>query len=78
VLCAFPAENPFILYENPQQIRLLKIVPPILVFMAKSPMLEKFHLSHLHGIVTGAAPLGSDVCEELRRRLPNLQFILQG
>ncbi|KAF7631047.1 hypothetical protein Mgra_00008698 [Meloidogyne graminicola] len=60
------------------KIRLLKTVPPILVFLAKNPIVSNYDLSSLHVIFSGAAPAGSDLCEEVMYRLPNIQHICQG
>jgi 4-coumarate--CoA ligase len=60
------------------QIRVLKIVPPILLFLAKSPIVSEFDLTSVHIIFSGAAPAGADLCEELKRRHPTIQHIAQG
>uniref|UniRef100_A0A183BM59 4-coumarate--CoA ligase n=1 Tax=Globodera pallida TaxID=36090 RepID=A0A183BM59_GLOPA len=60
------------------RIRLLILVPPILVFMAKNAKIDNYDFSHVNVIFSGAAPAGADLCEELKRRFPNLQHICQG
>jgi acyl-CoA synthetase (AMP-forming)/AMP-acid ligase II len=57
---------------------MLKAVPPIVLFLAKSPIVEKYDLSSLLVISSGAAPLGSEICEEVKKRLPNVRYIIQG
>ena len=54
------------------------MVPPILVFLAKHPIVEKFDLSSVNRISCGAAPLGKDAIMALKRRLPKLEAITQG
>lgn len=54
------------------------LVPPILVFLAKHPIVAKYDLSSLTFILCGAAPAGADLCEELKKRLPNVKYIAQG
>ena len=54
------------------------MVPPILVFLAKSSKLDQYDFSYLRLIVTGAAPVGEDLCEELHRRFPQLEHVVQG
>lgn len=54
------------------------LVPPILVFLAKHPIVDRYDLSSLIYLQSGAAPLGEEVCEEVRRRLPNVRHICQG
>uniref|UniRef100_A0A914CFB3 Uncharacterized protein n=1 Tax=Acrobeloides nanus TaxID=290746 RepID=A0A914CFB3_9BILA len=50
----------------------------MLVFLAKHPLIDKYDLSSVEIIFTGAAPAGSDLIEEVKRRLPNLKFVVQG
>jgi acyl-CoA synthetase (AMP-forming)/AMP-acid ligase II len=60
------------------RIRLLKAVPPMVLFLAKSPLVDKYDLSSVILISSGAAPLGSDLCEEVQKRLPSVKFVVQG
>ncbi|KAL3089193.1 hypothetical protein niasHT_021137 [Heterodera trifolii] len=71
-------QNSFCRVVEQYRIRLLLLVPPILVFLAKSPLVANFDLSHVRAILSGAAPAGADLCEELKHRFPNLQHICQG
>lgn len=57
---------------------MLKAVPPMVLFLAKSPIVDKYDLTSLIVISSGAAPLGSEVCEEVKKRLPRLKYIVQG
>ena len=59
-------------------MKMIYIVPPVLVFLAKHPMVEKYDLSSLEAVFVGAAPCGKDISEELMQRLPNIKFLLQG
>ena len=45
------------------------VVPPIVVALAKHPLVDNFDLSSLEGIFSGAAPLGSDVENLVTERL---------
>jgi acyl-CoA synthetase (AMP-forming)/AMP-acid ligase II len=45
------------------------IVPPIILALAKHPLIDQFDLSSLKTIISGAAPLGGDVQEACARRL---------
>lgn len=58
--------------------RVLLLVPPIMIFLAKSPIARKYDLSSLLLTVSGAAPAGKELCEELQHRLPNLKAVAQG
>lgn len=51
------------------KITLAHIVPPIILGLAKSPLVDKYDLSSLRVIFSGAAPLGRDVEDEVRKRL---------
>ena len=45
------------------------LVPPILVALAKHPMVDDVDLSALVRVVSGAAPLGDELAEAVRQRL---------
>ena len=53
------------------------VVPPLVVFMAKSPLLDQYDLSSLRWIITGAAPLGQDILEAVAMRL-GTKHVIQG
>jgi 4-coumarate--CoA ligase len=48
------------------------LVPPIMLFLGKHPMVDQYDLSSLKTIISAAAPLGLDVEEAVKRRLPGL------
>lgn len=52
--------------HKPQRAHL---VPPIIVGLAKSPLVDKYDLSSLQMIISAAAPLGSDIEEAVVKRL---------
>ncbi|GMR44957.1 hypothetical protein PMAYCL1PPCAC_15152 [Pristionchus mayeri] len=60
------------------KISQLMLVPPILVFLAKHPICSKFDLSSIKSIASGAAPAGKDICDEVMKRYPHIEFIEQG
>ena len=45
------------------------VVPPIVLAMAKHPLVEKYDLSHLRMLFSGAAPLGEGVAGAAAARL---------
>ncbi|KAI9103184.1 hypothetical protein DFS34DRAFT_646574 [Phlyctochytrium arcticum] len=45
------------------------VAPPIIVALAKHPIVEKFNLTYLRGIMSGAAPLGADISLDVMKRL---------
>ena len=48
----------------------LWVVPPIVLAMAKQRVVEKYDLSSLRRIGSGAAPLGKELMEECAKRFP--------
>ncbi|KAL2915984.1 hypothetical protein HK105_204408 [Polyrhizophydium stewartii] len=45
------------------------IVPPIILALAKAPIVSKYNLKSLRALVSGAAPLGSELADEAAKRL---------
>jgi acyl-CoA synthetase (AMP-forming)/AMP-acid ligase II len=45
------------------------LVPPILLGLAKHPLVDKYDLSSLEGIMSGAAPLGGELAQAVEERL---------
>ena len=45
------------------------VVPPILVFLAKHPVVDKFDVSSLRELTSGAAPLGDELASAVAARL---------
>jgi acyl-CoA synthetase (AMP-forming)/AMP-acid ligase II len=45
------------------------VVPPVVLAMAKHPIVDNFDLSSLRTLLSGAAPLGKDVTESLTNRI---------
>ncbi|KAI6230537.1 4-coumarate--CoA ligase 3 [Aphelenchoides fujianensis] len=60
------------------RIRLVFMVPPMILLLAKSPIVRDYDLSSVAFIQTGAAPLGHETIEMVKSRLPNLRQIGQG
>jgi len=52
-----------------QKVTQAFLVPPIILALAKHPMVDRFDLSALRRVVSGAAPLGSDLAEEAAARI---------
>ncbi|KAL7043366.1 hypothetical protein ACKWTF_001472 [Chironomus riparius] len=55
----------------------LHIPPPIIIFLAKTPLFNKYDLSSLKIIVCGAAPLSREVEDQVRERFNNEIFVMQ-
>uniref|UniRef100_A0A182QGS8 Luciferin 4-monooxygenase n=1 Tax=Anopheles farauti TaxID=69004 RepID=A0A182QGS8_9DIPT len=56
----------------------LLTVPPIVLFLAKHPLVDSYDLSSVHTVICGAAPLARETEELLRRRLPQVRHVRQG
>lgn len=53
------------------------LVPPLFVFLAKSPLIDSYDISSLVVLACGAAPLAKDIADAVRSRL-NVFAIRQG
>lgn len=53
------------------------VVPPLLVFLAKHPLVSKYDLSSLKEVMCGAAPLSKDIHVAVKDRI-GLKIIKQG
>ena len=51
------------------RITYANVVPPIVLALAKHPMIDQFDLSSLRSVFSGAAPLGADLAGACARRL---------
>jgi acyl-CoA synthetase (AMP-forming)/AMP-acid ligase II len=51
------------------RITYANVVPPIVLALAKSPLVDKYDLHHLQTVFSGAAPLGEHVAAEASARL---------
>ncbi|KAI8084129.1 uncharacterized protein B0P05DRAFT_536257 [Gilbertella persicaria] len=60
-----------------QKITFTCLVPPIILLLAKHPIINQYDLSSLQLVICGAAPLGADLSQQVKKRLPNL-VIKQG
>ena len=59
------------------QTDIVNVVPPLMLFLAKHPMVDNYDLSCIRQITTGAAPLGGDLVDAARARL-KCEVIRQG
>ena len=60
------------------QVTNAPIVPPIILFLAKHPMVDKFDLTSVEEVTSGAAPMGKGLEEALIERMPKLKCVRQG
>ncbi|KAF2888705.1 hypothetical protein ILUMI_17468, partial [Ignelater luminosus] len=54
--------------------RLLFLVPPILVFLAKSPLVNYYDITSVKDIIVGGAPIASQLHVDATERMPNLSI----
>ncbi|GAA5928472.1 acyl--CoA ligase [Sporobolomyces koalae] len=54
---------------------ILMLVPPIALALARDPIAQKYDLSSLRLVISGAAPLGAELEKELANRLPKCDVI---
>lgn len=59
------------------QVTNLPTVPPILVFLAKSPLVDQYDLSSLVDIRCAAAPVGKSTLEEVREIRNSIFFFFR-
>ncbi|WOL16650.1 putative 4-coumarate--CoA ligase 2 [Canna indica] len=52
------------------RVSVAAVVPPLVLALAKNPVVEKYDLSTIRIILSGAAPLGKELEEALRSRVP--------
>ncbi|KAG6655480.1 4-coumarate--CoA ligase 2 [Carya illinoinensis] len=56
------------------RISVVAVVPPLVLALAKNPIVEKFDLSSIRVVLSGAAPLGKELEEALQSRIPQAVF----
>ncbi|KAJ8752454.1 hypothetical protein K2173_004742 [Erythroxylum novogranatense] len=56
------------------KVSVAAVVPPLVLALAKNPMVEKFDLSSIRLVLSGAAPLGKELEEALHNRIPQANF----
>lgn len=60
-----------------EKITFTCLVPPIILLLAKHPLIDKYDLSSLRLVICGAAPLGGDLAKQVNARLPKM-IVKQG
>jgi acyl-CoA synthetase (AMP-forming)/AMP-acid ligase II len=64
----FDLEQCLELMQN-YHVTLAPVVPPVMLALAKNPIVEKFDLPHLHTLLSGAAPLREELAAAVAARL---------
>uniref|UniRef100_A0A182WW21 Luciferin 4-monooxygenase n=1 Tax=Anopheles quadriannulatus TaxID=34691 RepID=A0A182WW21_ANOQN len=80
VVVSLPRFEPTLFLSTIQKYRvtIASLAPPLMVFLAKHPLVDKYDLSSLVFIGCGAAPLSKELELAVMKRLPHLQMILVG
>jgi 4-coumarate--CoA ligase len=53
------------------KITVAPLVPPIVVDVAKNALVEKYDLSSIRIVMSGAAPMGKDIQDAFRDKIPS-------
>lgn len=61
-------ENIFLQSIQDNKISVLALAPPLAVFLAKTPKLDKYDLSCVQNVNCGAAPLSQEIETTLKKR----------
>ncbi|GMI92883.1 4-coumarate:CoA ligase 2 [Hibiscus trionum] len=56
------------------RVTIAPFVPPIVLAIAKSPDVDKYDLSSIRMVISGAAPMGKKLEDAVRARLPNAKL----
>ncbi|KAJ7979477.1 4-coumarate:CoA ligase 4 [Quillaja saponaria] len=56
------------------KVTIAPFVPPIVLGISKSPELERYDLSSIRMVISGAAPLGKELENAVRAKLPNAKL----
>jgi 4-coumarate--CoA ligase len=71
-------EETFLKAIEKNKVNVLTVVPPIMVLLAKSPLVDKYDLSSIQDIGCGAAALSKETEDQVRQRLGEHIMIRQG
>ena len=79
-LVTLPKFDPALFLSTLQKYRvnIAHLVPPIILFLAKYPDVDKYDLSSIRQIISAAAPLGADLARATTARLHGRCIIRQG
>ena len=69
--------NSFLAAIQKYRVTVLPLVPPIILFLCKSPLVKEYDLSSVREIFSGAAPLGKEQAEEVTSKL-GIKCLRQG
>uniref|UniRef100_A0A7N0RCC7 4-coumarate--CoA ligase n=1 Tax=Kalanchoe fedtschenkoi TaxID=63787 RepID=A0A7N0RCC7_KALFE len=56
------------------KVSIAPFVPPIVLALAKSPLVDQYDLSSIRTVMSGAAPMGKELEDTVRAKLPNAKL----
>jgi 4-coumarate--CoA ligase len=56
------------------KVTIAPLVPPIFLAIAKSPVVDQYDLSSIRTVLSGAAPMGKELEDTVRAKLPNAKL----
>ncbi|XVE71810.1 hypothetical protein DITRI_Ditri10aG0181800 [Diplodiscus trichospermus] len=85
LLCSLRVGSAFLIMQKFEIVTLMElvqkykvtvapIVPPIVLAIAKTPEFDKYDLSSIRMVMSGAAPMGKELEDAVRARLPNAKL----
>ncbi|XP_063244292.1 luciferin 4-monooxygenase-like isoform X2 [Bacillus rossius redtenbacheri] len=80
LLIVMPSFQPdlFLQLIQDYKVEYVPLVPPLVAFLAKHPMVADYDLSSLRRVSCGAAPLSADLLRQFLARFPHVQHVTQG
>ncbi|KAJ7379772.1 hypothetical protein OS493_012518 [Desmophyllum pertusum] len=60
------------------KVTVAPVVPPLLLFLAKHPMVDNYKLSTVVDVIAGGAPVGEELLSALKKRFPHIKHVRQG
>lgn len=70
--------RPFLNAIQTYHVNLCAMVPPLMLFLVQSPLVDEYDLSSILIIGSGAAPCSQELLDALMKRVPSIMFIGQG
>ncbi|KAM7272964.1 hypothetical protein ACFE04_027628 [Oxalis oulophora] len=64
----------FLEHIQKHKVSVVAVVPPLVLALAKNPMVANYDLSSIRVVLSGAAPLGKELEEALHNRIPGATF----